>query len=41
MVIEAVFEEMNVKKQVFKILDKVVKKGVCLLPIHLILISMN
>ena len=26
MVIEAVFEEMNVKKQVFKILDKVVKK---------------
>ena len=27
MVIEAVFEEMNVKKQVFKILDKVVKKG--------------
>jgi len=27
MVIEAVFEEMKVKKQVFKILDKVVKKG--------------
>lgn len=27
MVIEAVYEEMNVKKQVFKILDKVVKKG--------------
>ncbi len=27
MVIEAVFEEMNVKKQVFKILDKVLKKG--------------
>ena len=27
MVIEAVFEEMNVKKQVFKILDKIVKKG--------------
>ncbi len=26
-VIEAVYEEMNVKKQVFKILDKVVKKG--------------
>ncbi len=27
MVIEAVFEEMNVKKQVFRILDKIVKKG--------------
>ena len=27
MVIEAVYEEMNVKKQVFKILDKIVKKG--------------
>ena len=41
MVIEAVFEEMNVKKQVFKILDKVLKKEVFLLPIRLILISMN
>ena len=27
MVIEAVYEEMNVKKQVFKILDKIIKKG--------------
>ncbi|MFL2801372.1 MAG: 3-hydroxyacyl-CoA dehydrogenase NAD-binding domain-containing protein [Paracoccaceae bacterium] len=27
MVIEAVFEDMTVKKQVFKILDKVIKKG--------------
>ena len=27
MVIEAVFEEINVKKQVFRILDKIVKKG--------------
>ena len=27
MVIEAVYEEMNVKKQVFKILDNIIKKG--------------